>query len=923
MRALAPNAAVYVARDGQQFGPFDVAAFRQYRRSGNIEDGDLIWADGFPEWTPAGSLNLADGEGVAADAVSIAAGTSAIWFGLLSAEVIESCIRDPRNARFPARIPPAASRAGADPTVRIAELRELGVIGPDAATALTSTFLETSLLVSRTKASKQWADLIAFLRVERAALERALDASVGLWLTFEALRIVVPPEGAFVLGTESESTVDQLLDLRCMCVLVELLYKLRIDDDKAPGLSVSVAKNSSAMDLLRTLDSIGPDSTNNSDALVHRIAAIIVDRKEIIDKFEPLAVGFERHATEIFKVLDAFAAPPALAGFIVRSIGALAQSLAQLNGSTTLNDAKLVTHLITVFNRVSESYCKRQSARGSVPRTAEEAIDRVDQLTGLGSVKSELRSLVALVRSRKGSGRTPAAAQAYHMVFVGNPGTGKTTVARLMGDIFRELGLLKSGHVVECDRAALVGQYVGETAQRTNSAIDRAMDGILFIDEAYTLSTGGEGDFGREAIDTLLKRMEDDRDRLIVVVAGYTDNMRDFLASNPGLKSRFARELTFEDYTAEEMAAIFESYCATDGYQLAADLKQKLPAYFNAVFRARDPKSFGNARDVRKRFDQIVRNQAERSSAEGNAASAAILTLADLRPEFALDEAGEAQGVTEALAQLDALTGLAPAKERVRTLSNFARAQVLRRQSGLPALPVNLHMVFTGGPGTGKTTVARIYATVLRAIGLVTRGQLVEVDRSKLVAGFVGQTATKTNAIIDESLGGVLFIDEAYSLSQGGSEDFGREAIDTLVKRLEDDRGKFVVILAGYTGAMANFLKSNAGLASRFANIVPFPDYSPRELVKIFSDLARSNGFTSEPALFEKLQSDVEELWRDRTEEFGNARLMRNLFEQTVQNQSNRMATNSATDIASLSALLIQDLPACTQHEEPIHVQCA
>ena len=132
------------------------------------------------------------------------------------------------------------------------------------------------------------------------------------------------------------------------------------------------------------------------------------------------------------------------------------------------------------------------------------------------------------------------------------------------------------------------------------------------------------------------------------------------------------------------------------------------------------------------------------------------------------------------MAQLDALTGLAPAKERVRTLSNFARAQVLRRQSGLPALPVNLHMVFSGSPGTGKTTVARIYATVLRAIGLVSRGQLVEVDRSKLVAGFVGQTATKTNAVIDESLGGVLFIDEAYSLSQGGSEDFGREAIDTL-----------------------------------------------------------------------------------------------------------------------------------------------
>ncbi|MDP2096100.1 MAG: AAA family ATPase, partial [Hydrogenophaga sp.] len=498
--------------------------------------------------------------------------------------------------------------------------------------------------------------------------------------------------------------------------------------------------------------------------------------------------------------------------------------------------------------------------------------------------------------------------QMFHMVFSGNPGTGKTTVARLVGDILRELGLLKSGHVVECDRASLVSPYVGETAHRTNSVIDKALDGVLFIDEAYTLVRGGKSDYGREAIDTLLKRMEDDRSRLVVVIAGYTVQIREFLDTNPGLKSRFARVLVFEDYTPYELAAIFRRLCAADSYTLASNLDSKLETYFTKVYRSRDPKSFGNAREVRTKYEQMQRSRALRLAQGSHVSREETLTLEDLQSEFSLDDEGTAEDLSEPLHALDAMVGLAPVKQQVRKLVSFARIQNLREREGLPTLPTTLHMVFSGSPGTGKTSVARIYARLLRSIALVDRGHLVEVDRGALVAGYVGQTAAKTHAVVDQALGGVLFIDEAYTLSQGGENDFGREAIDTLVKRLEDDRGKFVVILAGYTSAIDEFLKSNAGLASRFPHKIEFPDYSPSELAEIFFRISAEHRFNAEPSLLTAVLAHAESEYASRDARFGNARFIRNLFEQVVQNQSNRL-TNSGYEIdaESLSNLKLAD----------------
>ena len=276
---------------------------------------------------------------------------------------------------------------------------------------------------------------------------------------------------------------------------------------------------------------------------------------------------------------------------------------------------------------------------------------------------------------------------------------------------------------MECDRSSLVAEYVGQTAVKTNNVIDSALDGVLFIDEAYALSKGGKEDFGQEAIDTLLKRMEDDRSRLIVIVAGYTTLMKEFVASNPGLQSRFSTFIEFPDYKAEELQKIFLGMTKKDGFVVAPDFDAKLAKYWTKVFENRD-KNFGNARIVRNVFENVVKNQAVRLEAKGAVQTPEelkTLVADDLKSEYPLDEAGEAKTLEAALTELDQMVGLAGVKGKVKELTNFTRIQQMRKEKGLPTVPFSLHAVFSGNPGTGKTSVARLMGQIYKALSVLKK----------------------------------------------------------------------------------------------------------------------------------------------------------------------------------------------------------
>ncbi len=522
------------------------------------------------------------------------------------------------------------------------------------------------------------------------------------------------------------------------------------------------------------------------------------------------------------------------------------------------------------------------------PEAAEELLGN---LIGLDAVKNEILRIKKKIEFDKARQETLGIAldnqDSYHFAFVGNPGTGKTTVARLLAGILHNAGFLEKGQLIEVERGDLVGEFQGHTAVKTKDVIKKALGGVLFIDEAYSLINGDNDDFGKEAIDTLVKEMEDHRKELVVILAGYKNEMYKLLQANVGLESRITKAIEFPDYSEDELLQIARNMATEQRYSFSTDGEL---AFKERINRLRVNSKFGNARAVRTLMNEAYMEKAIRF----NPKQASVEYMTILTPEdFGIDLSESAEDkAKEILGELDKLVGLKDVKYEIK--SNVRMMDYLKHERGegnIDSIFVNnnMHLCFAGNPGTGKTTVARLYAEVMSAIGIAKTGVLIEASRGDFVGRYQGETAIKTKELCERSYGGILFIDEAYDLVHGENDSFGMEAVATLIKEMEDNRDRMIVVFAGYSKEMENFMNSNSGIKSRLAKTIVFPDYSLDELVHIFYGFADERNVIVQESAKDKINSQIERMYENRDSKFGNARAMRSFFERIWINMINRV----------------------------------
>ncbi|CAK0898423.1 unnamed protein product [Prorocentrum cordatum] len=531
----------------------------------------------------------------------------------------------------------------------------------------------------------------------------------------------------------------------------------------------------------------------------------------------------------------------------------------------------------------------------------------LQQLAGLKEVKDSIkhiRNFVEVQRRRSNVVGGGSFGKALHFALAeGSSGCGITTACRLLGGMLLKLGVLSKGHVVEVTkRDLLTGASSSEVEPRLKKMVAAASGGVLLLREVDALGDVGDR-HAQEALQAICRLFEDPSGQaawpqpVCVALAGKRSELQKCFSDQPPLAEAVYARLDFVDLTPDEVALVLRKLVRESKFQLSEELSSD--DRLSALVRRRALVHGGaaapkNTRLARAMLEEAMARHTDRVYAAGIMTYEGLTTLCE--DDFEDRSSGENEAAQAALKKLGGIVGLKPVKEFVHSLHAQLQLQQQKRELGIAmnGASSTLHMVFTGNPGTGKTTIARVVADLLRALGLLRTGHLVEADRSALVAGYSGQTAIKTKAVVESALGGVLFVDEAYALiGDEGKDSFGREALDTLIKLVEDFRSDLVVILAGYSAEMDKLLETNPGLRSRFPTLLEFDDYSGEELLEIAEQMLRQDVLVLSESAAQRLRSVLQVVaaksgGRD-ARAAGNGRAVRNILERAKRSQAVRL----------------------------------
>lgn len=548
------------------------------------------------------------------------------------------------------------------------------------------------------------------------------------------------------------------------------------------------------------------------------------------------------------------------------------------------------------MNNIKENFSKDDVPKQEETREVEEILADINGLVGLAEVKENINELMKYLEYNRKI--DTEGFENLNMILKGNSGTGKTTVAKLLAELFYKLGFIRENKVIEVTSKDLIGTHLGETAPKTQSVIDSAMGGVLFIDEAYAIMASkgsASSNYPAECIATLCKTMELHKNDIIIMFAGYTKEMNEFINANQGLMSRIGYELEFSDFSKDELMQIFKDEVEKNKFSLEDGVESKIE---KIIMKNKVGRNFGNARFSITLFDRLVITHAANCNDDNNLK---VITNQDV-DKYLETKKDKERSIDNILEELNSLIGLEKTKD---TINGFVSVIELNKKLN-KTQDFNMHMIFKGNAGTGKTTVARLLAEIYFNLGYIKRNKLIEVQSQDLIGEFLGQTGPKTQAVIETALDGVLFIDEAYSIMEhnGTNASYSAECVATLLKAMEDYQGRLIIIFAGYTEEMKRFRDLNPGLKSRIGYEIDFPDYSLEELMQIYYKKVEEKGFrTNESAInkIEKILKNAKEV-----ENFGNGRFIENMIQKIIIEHAKN--TRNETDMDRLLTFTEDDI---------------